>query len=221
VGAGIIAVAAIVVLLPMLFPGAEPLDEDMGRLPNEALPQFAQISLAIIPVASPEPDVAAAPVVNSTSTIRRGGDNQHDGSASVPTPPPPDDPVLIWLPEILAAAEETGVSPSLIASMIHVESQGNPAAVSPHGARGLMQIMPRHLDAQGLPEHLWLDPASNIMAGARLLGWHIERHGTHWDGVAHYFGIGCDGFNCTDGYVRNVLAWEAHYAPLIAAYRTS
>ena len=59
------------------------------------------------------------------------------------------------------------------------------------------------------------DPAANVMAGTRLLGWYIEVHGTHWDGVAHYFGIGCDVFTCTDDYVWRVLEWDAHYAPLV------
>lgn len=87
--------------------------------------------------------------------------------------------------------------------------------MSPNGARGLMQVMPEQLAAQGVPEHLRHDPATNILAGTRLLGWPIETYGTHWDGVAHYFGTGCDGFSCTDTYVRDVLRWEAHYAPLI------
>lgn len=135
----------------------------------------------------------------------------------MPTPSRLDDPVLVWLPEILAAAEETGISPSLIAGVIRVESQGDPHAESPHGARGLMQVMPEHLVNRGVPEHQWHDPATNIMVGARVLGWNIETYGTQWDGVAHYFGTGCDGFSCTDAYVSDVLAWEAYYAPLIAA----
>jgi hypothetical protein len=94
--------------------------------------------------------------------FRRGGDNQYDEPPAGPTHEPLDDPVLIWLPEILTAAEETGVSPSLIAGMIQVESQGELLATSPHGARGLMQMVPEQLVAQGILEHLWHDPATNI-----------------------------------------------------------
>ena len=128
-----------------------------------------------------------------------------------------DEPVLFWLPEIRVATEETGVSPSLIAGVIRVESQGIPLSESPVGAQGLMQMMPFQLVAQGIPKHQWSHPMTNITAGARLLKWNIEQQGTHWDGVAHYFGIGCDGFSCTDAYVGDVLRWEAHYAPLIVA----
>ncbi len=40
------------------------------------------------------------------------GDNQYVAPTAVPTRPPVDDPVLFWLPEILAA-EETEIPPSL------------------------------------------------------------------------------------------------------------
>ncbi len=78
-----------------------------------------------------------------------------------------------------------------------------------------MQVMPFHFVKQGIAESQWTDPATNIRVGTRVLGWMIEQQGTLWDGVAHYFGIGCDGNMCTDTYVRQVLAWEAHYAPII------
>ncbi len=89
--------------------------------------------------------------------FRRGGDNQYDEPPAASAHGPLDHPV-----EILAAAEETGVSPSLIAGMIRVESQGELLATSSHGARGLMQMMPEYLVAQGIPKHLLHDPATNI-----------------------------------------------------------
>lgn len=226
VAAIMIAVAGIVLLLLTVLSRPEgPEAEDVGMLSARAPAQsagsgflWAAATPKAIPVASPASvmayavDLAADPL----RATRRGGDNQRAESPRVPKPPRLDDPVLIWLPEIMAAAEETGVSPSLIAGVIRVESRGDPDAVSPHGARGLMQVMPEHLVKQGVPEHQWNDPAINILAGARLLQWHIEVHGTQWDGVARYFGIGCDGFNCTDAYVADVFVVKEHYAPLIA-----
>ncbi len=227
VTASMIAVASIVlVVLTVLSQLERPEGTGDVVLPAkvpEQSPGAGALVAAVAPTAilaaSPVPLVthAVAPTAESSgaATCRRG-DNRRVATAALPEPPRLDDPVLIWLPEILAAAEETGVSPSLIAGVIEVESHGDRHAVSPHGARGLMQVMPEHLVKQGVPEHQWNDPAVNIMAGARLLQWHIEVHGTHWDGVAHYFGIGCDGFNCTDAYVTDVLATQAHYVPLIA-----
>jgi hypothetical protein len=168
------------------------------------------------PAASPASvDVRVVPDANRLPLVRRGGDNAHVVSPVTPMPQRPDDPVLRWLPEILAAAGQTGVSPALIAGVIQTESQGDPASTSPHGARGLMQVMPDHLVGQGVREEVWDDPAANILAGAWLLKWNIDQYGTEWDGIAHYFGIGCDGYNCTDGYVGLVLDAKAHYAPLL------
>lgn len=127
-----------------------------------------------------------------------------------------DEPVLYWLPEIIDASDETGVPASLIAAVIRVESQGNPDAVSPAGARGLMQLMPSHLEDQGVDPGLWHDPKTNIQAGALLLKWKIESTGNQWDGVRFYFGIKCDGFTCTEEYVNRVYVWRTHYAPIIA-----
>jgi len=129
----------------------------------------------------------------------------------------PNEPVLYWLPEIIDASDETGVPASLIAAVIRVESQGNPEAVSPAGARGLMQLMPSHLEEQGIDPGLWLDPKTNIQAGALLLKWKIESTGNQWDGVRFYFGIKCDVFTCTEEYVDRVYRWRTHYAPIIAA----
>jgi hypothetical protein len=123
--------------------------------------------------------------------------------------------VLRWLPEIIIAADATGVPPELIAAIMRVESQGNPNIISPAGARGLMQIMPDELSAQGIPFDAWHDPATNIMAGAVIL---LQRSGSGWDGAAaSYFGYGCDVFGtCTETYVSVVLGWMAFYAPIIA-----
>lgn len=209
VAMGMIALVVIAALLYTLFNPVALDGDNASRLPVGIPPHVLAASPAAITVI--EGDAAQL-----DRPSRRGGDNQHVELQVTPTPSPPDDPVLIWLPEILAASEETGVSPALIAGVIQVESRGNPQAESPHGARGLMQVMPEHLERRGVPEHQWHDPAANILMGSRLLEWNIETYGTEWDAIAHYFGIGCDGFNCTDAYVSDVLAWKAHYAPLIA-----
>ena len=228
-----VALAAIVAVLVAVLPappsqgGREPHGHTAGdhgpSVPSDA--PLAPALRASVPASPPASgNAAAAPdagptATPSTVTITFGS---RDRDIQLDRPgrrtrsgPPSDDPVLAWLPEIRAAAKATGVPPSLIAAVIRVESQGSPDAVSPDGARGLMQVMPFHLAAQGVPEPQWSDPAANIMAGTRLLGWYIEVHGTHWDGVAHYFGIGCDVFTCTDDYVWRVLDWDAHYAPRI------
>jgi soluble lytic murein transglycosylase len=44
---------------------------------------------------------------------------------------------------LLAEASEQGLDPSFVAALIRQESMFNPAATSPAGARGLMQVMPQ------------------------------------------------------------------------------
>ncbi len=70
-----------------------------------------------------------------------------------------------WEPEILAWAAERDLDPDLVATLIQIESCGNPQAVSTAGARGLFQVMPFHF-TQG--ENM-LDPATNARRGLDYL----------------------------------------------------
>lgn len=55
----------------------------------------------------------------------------------------------------------------LIASVIVVESEGNPKATSKRGAKGLMQLMPATALAMGAKDPA--DPMDNILAGTKYL----------------------------------------------------
>lgn len=65
------------------------------------------------------------------------------------------------------AAHDNHVDPLLVHSIIRVESNYNPDAVSPKGAQGLMQLMPP--TARGLGVTDSFDPRQNIEAGVRYL----------------------------------------------------
>lgn len=64
-------------------------------------------------------------------------------------------------------ARQNNLSPDLVHSVIQVESNYNPNAVSPKGAQGLMQLIPATARRFGVSDAF--DPADNIQGGARYL----------------------------------------------------
>ena len=68
---------------------------------------------------------------------------------------------------IATAATRHGVDPRLVEAMVHIESAGNPGAVSPKGARGLMQLMPARAASLGIADAF--DVTSNLDGGVRHL----------------------------------------------------
>lgn len=73
---------------------------------------------------------------------------------------------------ISAAAENHGVSFSLLKAVIKAESDFNPMAVSPKGAVGLMQIMPQNFQLLNVSDPY--DPWENIMGGAEYLRYLLD-----------------------------------------------
>ena len=72
------------------------------------------------------------------------------------------------------AARENGLDPHLVRAVVEVESNYNPAAVSPKGAAGLMQLMPDTAKRFGLLDVF--QPAENLMTGARYLRQLIDKY---------------------------------------------
>jgi soluble lytic murein transglycosylase-like protein len=73
---------------------------------------------------------------------------------------------------IEAAARATDLSPEFLEAVARTESGLDPAAVSPAGAIGVMQLMPGTAAALGVDPH---DPSQNIMGGARYLRTQLDR----------------------------------------------
>ena len=74
-----------------------------------------------------------------------------------------------WRAQIAAAARRHDLSEALILAVIAVESAGEPRAVSPKGARGLMQLVPATARRFAVADSF--DPAANIRGGAAYLDW--------------------------------------------------
>lgn len=106
-----------------------------------------------------------------------------------------------------------GVSPRLLAAMARQESGFDPRAVSPAGARGLMQLMPA--TARGLGVTDSLDPAQAVDGAARLMRDLLDRFGGRVDlalagynagpgAVLRYDGV--PPYPETKNYVRSILS---------------
>ena len=82
------------------------------------------------------------------------------------------------------AAEETKLDSALIVSVIRAESNGNPKAVSPVGAKGLMQLMDGTAAELGVTDSF--NPKQNILAGSRYLAAMVRRFGDVETALAAY-----------------------------------
>ena len=70
-------------------------------------------------------------------------------------------------------ARKHGLDPHLIAAIIEAESKGNAGAISPKGARGLMQLMPVICRQYGVLDPF--DAEENIIAGTAHLAYLLKR----------------------------------------------
>jgi soluble lytic murein transglycosylase-like protein len=116
--------------------------------------------------------------------------------------------------EVLAgeAARRHGLDPGLVRAVVEVESGFRPRAVSPRGARGLMQLMPATAASLGVEDAF--DPEQNLDGGARHLGSLLTLYGGDLaralaayhageGAVARHGGV--PPFRETRAYVREVL----------------
>lgn len=83
-------------------------------------------------------------------------------------------PVLALNDVVDTASATYHLDPDLVNSVIHAESGFNSRAVSPKGARGLMQLMPATANQLGVNDAF--DPAANVTGGSRYLRELLERY---------------------------------------------
>lgn len=107
--------------------------------------------------------------------------------------------VRYWEPWIKAWAIKYQIDPNLIATLIQIESCGDPQVSSPAGAQGLFQVMPFHFDAG---EDM-LDVNTNARRGLDYLQGGLERAEGH-------VGLALAGYNGGHGVIsRGWAAWAS------------
>jgi soluble lytic murein transglycosylase-like protein len=108
-----------------------------------------------------------------------------DESAPAPAASAQSAPVASIDEHVKNYSEKQQIDPEFVASVIRQESRFNPKAVSPKGARGLMQLMPGTAQTLGVKDAF--DPAQNIDGGTRYLRQLFEQyHGDTVKALAAY-----------------------------------
>jgi hypothetical protein len=150
---------------------------------------------------------AAAPDAGLRRSVR-----SFDEDSPLPSP---------YSKEILEAARAHRIDPALIAAVIKAESNFVPSAVSPKGARGLMQLMPATARRMGVRRDF--DPGENISGGTAYLAELARRFGetsvelilaayNAGEQAVESFG-GIPPYRETQAYVKKVTAlWRSAHA---------
>jgi len=125
-----------------------------------------------------------------------------------------------YAPYIAAASRATRVDEDLIEAIITAESAFDPLALSRTGALGLMQLMPATAERFGVTDRL--DPAQNILGGARYLNFLLNKFNNNLKLAVAAYNAGegnvikhrnrIPPFKETTRYVPKVLAYYKQYS---------
>jgi hypothetical protein len=140
------------------------------------------------PSGQAEAEVADAAQVDppaAPDAERSAGPPPTDVAAEAPTVREPEPAAVIspvftpevqhWAPKIAEWSSLYNLDPDIIATIMQIESCGDPGAASHAGAQGLFQVMPFHFD----PGEDMLDPDTNARRGMAFYNRQLEYTG--WD----------------------------------------
>jgi soluble lytic murein transglycosylase-like protein len=184
----------------------------------------AQLDLYSTTVSLDEPLATDAPPRVTPVTLPApaeapGASGDHWAAATGHAPlGPAGERVLALAPTLSAAARAHGLDPLLLHAIAHVESRHRADAISPAGARGLMQVMPATARRFGVtdPTRTLLDPQTNVDASAAYLRALMRRFDDDLrlvvaaynagEGAVEKHGRDVPPYAETQAYVRDVLA---------------
>lgn len=107
--------------------------------------------------------------------------------------------VQYWKDDLIRWATDAGLDPNLAATVMQIESCGNPNARSWAGATGLFQVMPFHFEADEDP----YNPDTNAYRGMLYLDGGLEASGGH-------AGLALAGYNGGHGVIYKDYSLWAH-----------
>lgn len=127
---------------------------------------------------------------------------------------------LPFLDLIRKLSSKYGIPAEIILSIIKVESDFDPGALSPKGAMGLMQLMPSTAQALGVRDPF--DPEENLEAGVRYLRGLLDRFGDLVLALAAYNAGpeavrqhgGVPPFPETENYISKILSYLRQFSAM-------
>lgn len=147
-----------------------------GCLSFYVLPPLAAILIAglvaIIALKSPL-SPSALPINNSTMVLQNSAVPANPAGSSGAISPIFTKEVQHWGKDIVRWANAAGVDPNLAATVMQIESCGDPRATSRSGATSLFQVMPFHFKLGENP----YDPETNALRGMNYLSRSLQAGG--------------------------------------------
>jgi len=148
--------------------------------------------------------VQFSPIFQPGGAPDNSSDKPHlyEAASSRPIPEPSLSPIFMptvqhWKDQLLSWGATYSVDPNLIATVMQIESCGNPNAQSGVGAAGLFQVMPFHFAEGEKP----LDPDTNAKRGVEYLANGLKLSGGH-------AGLALAGYNGGQSLIaRNYEQW--------------
>lgn len=117
---------------------------------------------------------------------------------------------------VTEAANEQKIDPALLHAIIHVESRHNPAALSPKGAIGLMQVLPETARRMGVES--FNTPKGNINAGARYMRFLLDIFGKDVNLALAAYNAGENAVISHGNQIPPYAETRAYVPAVIAAY---